>query len=325
MILISDPHFGLSRRLGVTPESLAAYQKWQLDTFSYWLLSAEEPVLITGDLFDKGEVSFRVVLDIYRIIQACNQKVYILRGNHDILRDRSKLSSLMFLDCVTDVEVITEPRELGDYALIPHMANQRMFDEAVDWAEESGKKTLITHVNYDNHFALEQDHSLNLTPEQAAKFERVISGHEHQVREIGNVTMLGSMLPTQVMEAKGEHVVWRLGEDGQGLTRLLSAPSAPSYAEIDWHELDGASVDAKFVKVTGEATTEEGAEVIRSIYAFRGKAGAMMVQNAVTIDSLAMELSQEDSASLEQFDSIRALIGLLRPKTVKRLEELDLC
>jgi len=57
-----------------------------------------------------------------------------------------------------------------------------------------------------------------------------------------------------------------------------------SYAELDWRNLDQ---DAQFIRIVGDATNAEAAQVIDAIHKFRQRSQAFVVTNAVKIDGIA--------------------------------------
>ena len=315
--ILGDPHFGLRRKSGVTPESLKAFEDWQVGIFVDILSIATQPVLIVGDLFDNGIVPYSVVLRVKQALDCCKQDVFVLKGNHDQVKDRSQMSSLAFLGClgIKNLGVIDEPRVMFGCALVPHMANQEKFDEAILWAAEQSD-TLITHCNYDNGFAVDKDHSLNLTAQQADTFKQVIIGHEHNCSTRGNVTAVGSMVPCKVDEAEPKYL-YDLHADGALESFSITDRSR---VEVDWQKL-GDVMSASFVKVVGEATADEAAVVLKEVEAFRKQSDAFMIQNAVKVGKIELGDLQETTLSdLSKFDAKAELLDMLGDDDVARLK-----
>jgi predicted phosphodiesterase len=320
--VLGDVHLGLRRTTGVTKQSLAAFTNWQfqyLHGFLMEVLPEDKPVLFMGDLFDSGSVDFGLVLRLIQLFESCTQQIYILRGNHDIMKDRTRLSALEFLGKVCDqVTVIDEPIILDEYALVPHMPNQTLFNEAV--MDCAGKaKVLITHANYDNEFTENSDHSLNLSPAQARRFDFVVCGHEHAPRKDNNVFLTGGLFPTKVEEA-ADRIVWSLSPDEiRELTRF-----SPRYADVYWRDLDDTRPDvADFICVTGEAPPDEASAFIMALSRFRQHSDAFMIQNSVKVRSEGLHEIQD--AAIDKFDALKALLSILPADVCKALEGLGLC
>lgn len=321
MLLLSDLHLGLSRKTGTTPVSMRDYEDWQFNHLEIQLTKANDDILILGDLFDSANVRLDVVWRFYNLVKRLDLRGYIVAGNHDLPKDTTQMSSFQFLAKLLEashpqLRAITEPHYLAaDVQIIPHLPTQERFNKAL---EASTASILLTHCNYDNFFATEKDHSLNMTKEQAGKFDLVISGHEHTHRKEDNVIMLGSLLPTSVGEAKNpSHTATFMGH-------VDSVQIQPVYTdgilECTWEQLKFCPERSLFVKVTGETQADQAAEVLQEVSNFRRRSRAFMIQNAVTINSV--ELAKLEDASLDTFAPLQILASLLPDDCLLRLEEL---
>lgn len=322
-LIIADIHQGLKRKTGVTAESLEQFENDKIKSLVALLAQHEDKeVIVAGDLFDSHNVSLHSVLQVASTLLDHPKKVWIIAGNHDLSKNTLKMSSLQFLSewvtmHSTNVEVIFKPTPIGpnhEILAVPHMPNQELFDEAL---KHDTADILITHCNYENGFAVEKDHSLNLTKKQAKKFKMVISGHEHNARTVGNVHMLGSFAPCNVGEAasvKCSHVL-----DPQRMSLTTEGQSPHTYQEAHWKDMDAAlSVD--FLKIVGEATAAEAPTVLSAVAALRKKSSAYMIQNSVTVESI--ELGDVEGASFESVNTMELLGSILDDKHKGRLEEL---
>ena len=308
MLLLNDLHFGIKRG--------PKFQEFQLEMLDSILEDNDDDLLIVGDLFDTHQIDYELLRTLTRRLRG--RKVMLMLGNHDIAKDRGQLDAARFLAWMLPGSTLVEaPTEIGDIALIPHMANQEEFDTAITIASKRST-TLIAHCNFDNFFATAQDHSLNLTPEQAKLFDMVILGHEHVKRHVGNVHVLGSPWPCNIQEAEHDHYVHRFDMD-----RVLTAHEVwdkHDFEAMDWRDL--RETGASFIRVVGEATAEEAAEVIQRVAAFKKVSDALMITNSVQVGELDLGELLESAESLDTFDPIAALMSALPEKYRKRLEEI---
>jgi len=330
-LIISDLHHGLNRKTGVTTESLAKYESDKITDLSSLLNQHEDKeVIIAGDLFDSHRVPLHTILQVATVLLAHPKKVWVIAGNHDLSKNTLKMSSLTFMAewlkmQDTNVEVIFEPTVIRfgtrvNLLMVPHMPNQELFDEVL--ATEPAD-ILITHCNYENNFAVEKDHSLNLTKAQAKEFKLVISGHEHNKRKIGNVIMVGSFAPCNVGEAavdKCTHILHPEHCDIRPVAYSLQQEKHYAYEEIHWKNINSAP--SGFVKIIGEATAAQAPTVLSAIAALRKQApsSCYMIQNAVTVETI--ELGDIEGASFDSVNTMELLGNILDDKYKNRLEEL---
>ncbi len=321
-LVLADIHQGLSRKTGVTPTSLEKFEARKSEMLRGVLQQHQDKeVIIAGDLFDSHQVPLVSVLQIASVFLEHPKKVWVIAGNHDLSKNTMRMSSLWFLKewsllHNTNIDVVFVRRELGDITLLPHVANQDLFDENIEKAKGS---ILITHCNYENGFAVDKDHSLNLTKKQARKFDLVISGHEHNRRKVGNVNMIGSFAPCNVNEAAVDKFCYVL--DGSDLVEAQRLDY--SYAEIPWGQIEKLSegkADIDFIKVTGEATAAEAPVVLNTLAKFRKNSSAVMIQNAVTVETL--NLGEIEGASFDSIDTMKLLGQILKPEHKEQLGEL---
>ena len=217
-LIVSDLHLGLRRQTckgaGATTQSLMAFNHFQFEEAEKLLLShPERDLIILGDLFAEFSVEYSVLRRSAEILSQRSGVVYLVEGNHDSSRDQSKKSAISRLAWLLGrlsggplvVFASGSPAwvEHHTVVIVPHLVNQEAFDAAL--AEIPKGATLLTHCNFDNPFAAEKAHSLNLSPAQAAAFSMVISGHEHNRSHKGNMFMLGSPYPCNIGEAEVDH------------------------------------------------------------------------------------------------------------------------
>jgi len=332
MIVISDLHIGAVRSAGTTPASAKALRDHLLFSLKDLLDRANEDVILNGDIFDSANIGMTDLLETYNIILNWLTKGYnltVVVGNHDLYSDTSKLSSLQFMAALLakepNVTYVSGGMQLRDEIyIISHVANQDLFN--LELSKVPACKYLLLHCNYDNPFSKQLDNSLDLSEQQAidCKAEFIVLGHEHHTRKAlgGKVFIPGNQIASSLADCIGGHDKY--------LTRLADKPelvkvwdSASDYAELDWK--DPQPTDARFIRFTGTATSEEAAQVADTIAKYRRASSAFIVGNAVKIGGNE-EMEEFSVQSLEQaraFDVMGALKGFLTEDEYKILEKLN--
>lgn len=318
-LILNDLHFGLKREASMPAHALQRfYEDAQLATLLR-ILDQEPalPVVILGDLFDHGRPAYSVLAKLRDIL--ARRQVTIVQGNHDITKDRSELSGAEFLaDMLPGGVYICERRSLVDsnVAIVPHLANQELFDEAIAKASEWAT-TLLTHCNYENSFAVGKDHSLNLTREQAKKFETVVLGHEHNGRDIDNVKIIGSQFPLRADQV-GPKRYAILQDDGS--MKYKPAPFEIPAVTFDWRD-PMPDLTGTVATLTGDATIDEAFEVVKLVAEIRNSSGAYMVTNKVVSQGVDLAtLAGDSSESVETFDGVGAFWSALGDESREQLK-----
>lgn len=337
LTIINDTHLGVRRSAGTTKDSQHALSQYILSAFGDLLSLADSgDLLINGDLFDRFEVDKLTEFETFRQLvewlrRNPSQHLFLAAGNHDLSRDSSRRSSFdnlcQYLRSFALAQVVVINggfHQIDDWAVIPHMANQELFDAELEKALNNDIKHLFLHCNYDNHFAAQADHSLNLSAEQALKFaERGITlvlAHEHNKRRIGNVVIVGNQIATSVADLANDtgdkqYAVLRDGE----LTTEDFWPVSELYTAVDWQ--DELPEDASFIRVEGEADYSQAAEVVERIAAWRKQSDAFVITNAVRVGTMDTGHLAEDVRS-EKFDIWQALMAHLPDDLKPMAEEL---
>lgn len=350
MLVINDVHLGVNRSGGTTPLTHATLLDYTHVEFEKLLdlYSADREVLINGDLFDGFLVSNSVLLRTYAAIRdrlegANIHTLYLARGNHDVSKDSTKLSSFDLLGALlldaypSRVCVLTEPTIIGwgtrenEFGLVvPHAPNQDIFDMWIDDAIREPQPWLFVHANYDNGFAAEADHSLNMTKEQCAALKdagtrHIVFGHEHQQGERPNgVVIIGNQFPTSVSDCLGNDSKRALViTNGDELSEITTWVDTGSYYECEWSKLDQIPEGAQFVRIKGEATDEQASTVIEAISTLRKKHGAFVITNAVIVNGRALDVSALDAVgAVQAFDVKEFLFDNLSPAQVEYLRPM---
>lgn len=320
LTILNDTHIGAQRSAGTTP-----YTAWQLrqhlnETFKNLVDQIEGALCLNGDLFDTGNVALADVLQTWdTLLSFLNRggKLVLVQGNHDLNKTLTVLSSFQFLAKLLknshpdQVVLVEEPTALPEWDayVIPHLPNQDLFDAAV--AAMPACTYLLLHCNYNNGFAVESDHSLNLSQEQAmrCRAEKIIFAHEHQQKEAlgGKVAVVGNQFPSSVSDCLGNDSKRYAVIDDSGLDFKICWTREGNYIEKPWREL--SDTGEAFVRVVGEATAAEASEVVSAISKFRNKSKSLVITNAVKIEGTADEESIK--VSLEQVQAFNVLDAVL--------------
>lgn len=331
--IINDLHLGCNRVGGTTPASREALSEFQFAMLDTLLAeSSSTDLVIHGDLFDAFEVAPRDWLRAYIALSGwCldnkDNSLFLVAGNHDVSLKGNKVSSFETLSEVLSrqfdnvgVVPIDDVYQLnGCIFLVAHHRNQEIFDmhlAKVCLAVREGDYVFL-HANYANPHAEVADHSLNVSEEVARDFANkgvtLVFAHEHQHRieiphgadgDCAPVVVLGNQIPTSVSDCLGGGGVkyyWTISRGGLEKHECWSSKYDYGFAQVDWRSLTGDYHG--FVRVVGDATNAEAAQVIDAISKFRQKSPAFIVSNAVKIEGIA-DLSElpETFEAAKRFD-----------------------
>lgn len=326
LFIINDLHLGVTRSAGTTRESAAALSQWMLDQFQRLLDLAEGcDLLINGDLFDKCEVSREVEFQVFKMLgdwmdNTCGCLI-LSAGNHDEnLADHlpSSFRNLCkymeaFRPYRVDAVVGHMLYVFHHSVVVPHMPNQTLFDKELEKVLNDSRqtRTCFVHCNYDNFFAVQADHSLNISPETAAKFKergiQLVFAHEHNARDLGNVKIIGNQIPSSIADCLDPNPAKQyatLDQNGKLETHDFIRVS-DVYGEVDWRV--DALPDKQFIRVVGEAEYEEAAAVVQKIAEWRRSSDAFVISNAVKVGTLSTEIGTAD-VQAEGFDVWQELL-----------------
>lgn len=328
-LVINDLHLGVQRTGGTTNQSAAALREFAHDKHRNLLSLAGsgDTVIVNGDLADAYDIPLAEALDIYAAayewLSTTRGKLVWALGNHDLSKDSTRLGTVAFVGRLLQTQfrdqftLIHEPTALTseDY-IIPHVANQDLFDLELSRIPE-GTKRLYLHCNYDNSFAGQADHSLNLSRDQAKTLVKrgmtLILGHEHQGRTLMNdqVIIVGNQFPTSVSDclrhgdaqADGRKYCLLIdSEDMELIPTWSPRDSIGGFHEVDWRDLSSAPEGRHFIRVTGTADSAEAAAVIKAISSLRQQSDAFVITNAVKVDGV-----QEVDAIAESIEDIKSV------------------
>lgn len=335
--ILNDLHIGARRKAGTTPESQAALRRSIVDGLAGLLELEDDWVIINGDIFDGFEVEFMDLLDAFNRLcgwlnGSSHRILTLVAGNHDWNPRADKISSFHVLAHVLTklapkrVQVIDSSDGFCalDHRLhaISHQPNQELFNIEIERAINDGVPGgyLLLHANYENEFAEHADHSLNVFAEQADRLVAagwtLVFGHEHQGREArdGRVLITGNQIVTSVADCLGnDHKrCLRITDTGHEWVKLNDV--AWFYMEVDWKDLVDNGPEVDFIRVTGEATAEQAADVVNAVAKLRQNSSAFVITNAVKIDGIA-EMDSLAELSLEEVSTFNVREALLAELT----------
>lgn len=334
MLILNDLHVGVNRSGGTTPQSQAALRDYLRDWLKVTLQGEIGTITINGDLFDSFTVDPREVLDVATIFTDWMQtspfcEINLIAGNHDHNPRGDKLSSFHLLCHILAMTSFRKRVNVFDKGFdfvgpgvwcIPHMPNQALFnleiEKAIDKPEDA--KYLLLHCNYKNGFAENSDHSLNLSDDQVGALMKagwnLVLGHEHVGYRLrgGRVIVVGNQIPSSVADCIGDEFKQAVRITEEGVECVPTWDHLGNYIETNWRDL-GDLDGYQFIRVTGEATALEAADVIKTVSKLRQRSEAFVITNAVKIEGHAMseEMTEASIESIKSFDILASILAEL--------------
>lgn len=349
LLVLNDVHLAVNRVAGTTRESVAAMKAYAIGKFRDLLNLAVahkcQSILINGDLTDQYLVPLAEALEVYEILDdfmGSNPGISIGSplGNHDTSTDSTKLGTVAFLGLLLSMKygerfkLISAPAQfVGGVYVIPHVVNSDVFNLELSRVPE-GTRWLALHSCFDNKFAAEAEHSLNLDRAHAKALTdrgiKLVLGHEHQGRESlgGKVLIVGNQFPSSISDCLHNDAKRALiinGAEHEFIPTWSADQEADGwFARIDWRELADIEEEGRgFIRVEGEASAEEAAEVVRAISAFRAKSKSFVVANAVKVESLGgMDDIAQSIEDIRAVDVIELLLEQLEEDQVAVIRKL---
>lgn len=342
--IINDIHLGVQRQAGTTPASQRALRELTFQRFAQLLEQCGEgQVLVAGDLFDDFVVATEDLLETYRIATGWleanpDRSLVLVAGNHDHSPRESKVSSFTLLaeilkgtgrvQCVGVDEYIIDRKE--GYVALAHCSNQDVFNTKLDecLSQVSQGWHIFLHANLNNNFAVEKDHSLNVSLAQAFEFKKkgckVVFAHEHQARtaQDGNVVVMGNQFPTSVSDCSGNDQKFFHRLDNGKLVREVFWEADRDFVELDWQDLAHCP-QVNFVRVRGAAKASQASDVINAVASLRRSSQALVITNAVKIEGVAeIEDLPANFEAARSFDVMEFIASQLDSEEMKLLQNL---
>jgi DNA repair exonuclease SbcCD nuclease subunit len=336
LTICNDRHIGAIRTGGTTPSAAYQLRLDLLSEFEEELYAVNNDLMLLGDLCDSADINKADLLRLYQILDdwlvRTGRSLFAVAGNHDVPRRSDQLSSFQLLikllqgegQYAGTVHYISEGTLTPYGYVIGHVLNQDLFDLELSKVPECDY--LYLHCNYNNKFAVEADHSLNLSQEQAEALpvKHIVLAHEHQQRtELkGKVIVIGNQRPSSISDALNNDTKRCMTIKDTGHEFIETWKAEGDYIELPWQDLKDTG--ARFVRAVGSATADEAAQVVTAIARFRAQSAALIVGNAVKVegvnDTEDLALSHEQ---IQTFDVQTALFALLSPEEVTKLRKLQ--
>ena len=332
MIAINDIHIGAIRSAGTTPASALALREYALLALAGMLECIDEDLVILGDLFDTYSVPMKDLLDTYTLLRDWlkrGHKLTLVPGNHDVSTDSAKMGSFQFMGKLLLDHPTVQYLPAGGWVsegvyAIPHMPNQDIFN--MELAKVPQCRFLLLHANYDNHFAKESDHSLNVSEDQAKESlaQTLVFAHEHATRIAlnGKVWVMGNQFPMSISDCLDGSDKFMHQIAGDKINPIKVWDRKENYVEMDWRSPE--STTANFIRFVGTASAEESAAAADTVARYRKGSEAFVVGNGVRVQT-AEGQEQLEVESLEQvraFDVMAALKNFLTEKEYEKLVRL---
>ncbi len=333
----TDYHVAVKRVGGTTALSQENLRQYIRTTLANQLDDNDH--LIAGDLFSDFTVDTYELVETYKIfstwLASYGRRLALVRGNHDFSIRGMAISSFDLLGMIlTDqfpkqVTIASKVTEWKQFILVPHLPNNEILNTEISKLSGVTGKVIVFHANADNFFAAEAQHSLNVTIEQVedlvSRNNLVIFGHEHQYRSLvnGRCLVLGNTVPSSIADVLGSPFKYSATVTGTEYELKTTWKAEDAYVEADWRDIPLTNLEGfQFIRVTGEATSLESAEVIKVVSALRQSHDAFVVTNAVKVEGHDMSLTTESVESIAAFDMVGAIMESLderEQETVKGL------
>jgi len=333
----TDYHVAVKRVGGTTALSQENLRQYIRTTLANQLDDNDH--LIAGDLFSDFTVDTYELVETYKIfstwLASYGRRLALVRGNHDFSIRGMAISSFDLLGMIlTDqfpkqVTIASKVTEWKQFILVPHLPNNEILNTEISKLSGVTGKVIVFHANADNFFAAEAQHSLNVTIEQVedlvSRNNLVIFGHEHQYRSLvnGRCLVLGNTVPSSIADVLGSPFKYSATVTGTEYELKTTWKAEDAYVEADWRDIPLTNLEGfQFIRVTGDATSLESAEVIKVVSALRQSHDAFVVTNAVKVEGHDMSLTTESVESIAAFDMVGAIMESLderEQETVKGL------
>lgn len=349
--VFNDLHLGVRRVSGTTAEGALKLKSWLMEKFEEDLLGRVadgEHVIINGDLIDSYRIPLADLLEIYEILRSFlgthpNSHVYLALGNHDLSKDSTQIGGVEFLgnvlyDVVDDrLHLVEQPMLVdGHIYIIPHLVNQEAFDAAIE-AVPAAANYVLLHCNYDNHFAEQADHSLNLSREQALALvtagKTLILGHEHQARDLmdDNLIIVGNQYPTSVSDCLSPRDsdgatkrCIKIEPDGITQVDTWKAEDEFGFTELSISEGPWDTTLKGFARMTGKVPAEGAYKALSALGALLREGQYFVLTNAIEVERIETDANQalqgvKDVRQIKVMDLLMDLLTEEQKQVVKEV------
>lgn len=141
------------------------------------------PLIVAGDLHDtKANMRGECITAMINTFNRTTVPVYVLRGNHDQINEKSESHSLDFLKLINNVFVIDYFSVNSDFNFIPYQNDVEMFKFYLSKVPEGA--TIIMHQGVKGSSSGDYMQDPTAIEKELLANHRVISGHYHTRQDI---------------------------------------------------------------------------------------------------------------------------------------------
>lgn len=192
-----DWHLGLSGGIEQHNIDILEFTEWMIDICQQ---KNTNTFIQLGDFYDKRDkidvLSLNYGIKIVDKLKNSFESVYMLKGNHDLLRRDSRAFSSINMFC-DKIDVIDSVTHIDDNIILsPWLCNQQEYDELIDITNNVQSPYVFGHFEFQSfkmneHYVMEHGQS----HKELRNACRVISGHYHSYQEKDNVIYCGTPIP----------------------------------------------------------------------------------------------------------------------------------
>lgn len=196
---IGDTHIGKRFKTGVPLNRLGEREALILKLFEEQLNQEADMIIHLGDLFDSPVVSYDDLMTTHDLIRSAAKRNHkcsyvFLAGNHDISRVEGKVAAFQILSKLfsnqDNVEFVYDEPFWVDYTETVMAFPYQNYDKIRQAIIRMSYPTYICCGHFDEPF-----------PEDIFnKFKEVHTGHIHTAKQVGNITVHGSIIPMSFAE-----------------------------------------------------------------------------------------------------------------------------
>jgi len=212
--VLSDSHFGARSN---SVEWLEIMLKWFYSDFLVKIKNEYQPgdILIhCGDFFDNRQsINLNVVHESIKLFEELSKifvdGIYILAGNHDVLRKTSnEISSLDVLKYIPNVNIFKDASKIENILFMPW---QNSIEDEQTVLDSHDADYLFCHTNianlkFDKHRKVEE----GLSIDNLKNYKRVFTGHIHTGQIKDNIVVVGNsyqMTRSDMNNKKGFYLI----------------------------------------------------------------------------------------------------------------------
>ena len=203
-------------------------------------------IFCLGDFWhEKSMLRSEVLRKVFSFFKSSRMQWHILVGNHDLETTLDTAgNALDILNIIENVEVISEPKMIGNCFFIPFCRSADEFRAIVE--RIPAESVVLIHQGVEGAaYSSGVAHVSEIKQEDLKKFDLVISGHIHAPQQFGNLVYVGSPMSHTFSEA-GEKKGAIILDDSSKRFERVCIDNLPRHIAID---VEIPSVE-EFVEIT---------------------------------------------------------------------------